>query len=492
MPKQYIKSIYFPLENEKPARGRKRQFGRVVAVAFNTTPEQEAVSRLIRPLSSEEIREALELSSFEDLESKAAEQGTKPGAYIRDRFREQHERLARGQKPSRGFASVSARLKGFRKAQQESDVVQELTPFRGMAPSIEDSPARLNYILDTYASGCGYVLDPFSGTGNIPIVAGQRGVASGYCEIEPVFRFISEVKFDVLSRTEEARRILAGELERRSRRFAQEVEDREPASWFASALAQALDGDKDVATWLASARALIDDISGEDPMFGRAVATAVVSARARLERREKLSVGGLEAATGEEMRKLADFTRQQELVKRPTFLCENARDLPSLRKLEADTVITSTPPILFSEPPDHHVDHLFLGFTTRTSRPRAKREEKPSDKRMKELRRAIDKLRSGTSEAVALRVMRTISGIDAAFEGVIRHLTPAAAIVVEIASPGDIDLGSHLESLLEASGFAPLATEELSRRRPTRQAAAGVTRHELRVFRRGKVPARRK
>src|SRR5512140_2585384 len=103
MPKQYIKSIYFPLESEAPARGEKKQFGRVVAVAFNTTPEQESVYRLMRPLSSEEIREALKLTTFEDLERKARKQGTRPGAYIRDRFREQHDLLARGEKPSARF-----------------------------------------------------------------------------------------------------------------------------------------------------------------------------------------------------------------------------------------------------------------------------------------------------------------------------------------------------------------------------------------------------
>lgn len=491
MPKQYIKSIYFPLANEAPAGGGKKQFGRVVAVAFNTTPEQESVYRLMRPLSSEEIREALGLTTYEDLEGRAAKLGTKPGAYIRDGFREQHDRLAQGKKPSAKFASVSARLKGFRKAQQDVAIVPELTPFRGMAPSIEDSPQRVTYILDTYAAGCRYVLDPFSGTGNIPIVAGQRGIASGYCEIEPVFRFFSDVKFDLLSRTEAARKEIAGELERRSRRLAQDVEDRKPSPWFAGALSEALDHDDDVASWLASARALIDDLSAEDPMLARAIATAVVSARARLERREKLSVGGLQAATGDEMRKLAEFTEQDELLQRPSFLCENARDLGALRHIGADAVVTSTPPVLFSDPPDRHVDHLVLGFTTRTSRARSRREDRSSPKIPKDLAKAIRKLRENTGEAVALRVMRTISGIDAAFEGVIRHLTPNATIVVDVESPEYIDVGSHVESLFAKHEFALAATEEFGRRRPTRQASGGITKHELLVFRRGRQRARR-
>lgn len=508
MPKQYIKSIYFPLADEKPARGAKRKFGRVVAVAFNTTPENESVYRLMRPLSSEEIREALRVATFEELAKRAEGEGMKPGAWIRERFRREHDRMAAGLKPSQAFKPVSERLRGFREVQQDAALERELTPFRGMAPSIEDSPARVAYILDTYASGCRHVLDPFAGTGNIPIVAGQRGIASGYCEIDPVFRFLSEVKIDLLSRTDEARSRLRDDLGELSLRFAQAVEDREPALWFRNALAEALDGEEAAAGWLASARQLIDDTAGDSPLLARAAAAAVVSARARLERRENLTVGALEAATGEEMRKLAEFTGQEILKSRPAFLCENARELGALPEIGADAVITSTPPILLSDPPDRHLDHLFLGLTTRTSRPRVRREDDVArtlmDSRSRagflqseygdprllrahenEIRRTIAAVRQRSGEAVALRIARTVVDVELAIEGVTRQLAAAATFIVEIESPEDIDAPSHLGALLKAHGFDQVAAEEFGRRRPTRQqATAAITRSELRVYKR--------
>jgi hypothetical protein len=124
------------------------------------------------------------------------------------------------------------------------------------------------------------MLDPFAGTGNMAVEAALRGWDTFWCELNPLYRYMAEVKFETLALTDEALEATAREMRRLAVRLRTVLMTEPVDRMFLADLRKASAADaieatlKDVElqTTIAKLRHLIDRIRSQ-PKLERHVST---------------------------------------------------------------------------------------------------------------------------------------------------------------------------------------------------------------------------
>lgn len=523
-PKQWIKSIYFPAAATSDPRTGKKIYGRVVAVAFN--PEQRAAWERIHPLTSEEVRQLLGADSFDAIESRAKQKGFEsPGPFIRDFFINLDDG-GRLRKDARRILEVSEARS--REAGRH--------PFRGVAPNIEDSPEQVRYVLESYAPRARRILDPFSGTGNVPVtVAQQEGRHALYCEVSPLFRRLTELKIDILTRRDDAREALRRQLEALLERNVDVLRALPPDPLLSADLDPAVlrrvgaPLDATVRAVAAQSRTLADDLIERTPLLGRCVEAAIATAVGRAAR-----TSGPDEENADEVRErywryvsveletLQRIADQPALCSRPEFVCDDVRDLEQVPPLRVDAVIAAPPPFVLSDATPS-AEAWFLRLPVIASRRRNAAEEllgpragemtrdemlalggrrsraavaEDADWRaiaatVPELRSVVDKFKqfpeSGPEVAALLRYLNVMGRATVALS---RHMAADATIVMKVSSAWvggtsgvEVDVAALLGGFLRHFGFDSEDEGELLGRRLTTRSGKLIT-ERLVVFQR--------
>ena len=176
---QTFKTVYFPAGGSDDAH-------HTLTLAF---PERDArLLEAIRDLSSLQVRQLLELPTWDAVQARSVDAGVGPSTYC---VRELRRVWA--DKPDPSQLSI---WDGY--SQPEGVAIEAIDPllatyrggdgtlFHDWFPYLEGyAPNFVDRVLQQFAPDARLVLDPFGGTGTTPIAAAASGRTAFYCEINP-------------------------------------------------------------------------------------------------------------------------------------------------------------------------------------------------------------------------------------------------------------------------------------------------------------------
>lgn len=314
----------------------------------------------VRRLSSHELRQIIGHSTYASLRDAADSQGRAVNSYC---VRRLHEVAAEAS------GKYAVQLKLFpRKVSLAIDPIQatfrggQCEPLHEWYPLLQGySPKFVEEVIRQFAPDAERVLDPFSGLGTTPITVARMGKHGFYCELNPLFQFLTEVKLDALIIPSAERNRLAALLRETGERFEDLVSEAEADRALAGAYGETFGESRffepAVYDLVLRARTVVDAISCTEPLFGRLLCTAVVSAlvpasllirRGDLrfktaEERKKKDVAFIPCVQERVERIASDLARLEPLAERPVLVCEDARQLEKFAPLGFDAVVTSPP-----------------------------------------------------------------------------------------------------------------------------------------------------
>lgn len=351
MPQTY-KSIYFPdypPDSDQPGS---------LTVAFGE--DDHELYECVQGLSSHELRQLIGHSTYASLHDAAEDEGLPVNTYCVDRL---HEIAAEAS------ADYAVQLRLFdRKISLPIDPIQatfrggECEPLHEWYPLLEGySPKFVEEVVRECAPDAERILDPFSGLGTTPITVAGMGKQGFYCELNPLFQFLTEVKLAALTIPAPERKRLADLLRGKIEQFDQLVREAKPDGALAVAHEETFGEsqffEQDTYELVLRARTVVDEVYYAEPLLGQLLCTSVLSAlvpasllirRGDLrfktaEEREKKDVEFV-ACVQERLQLIADdLERLEPLDKRPVLVCEDARQLRKFAPLDFDAVVTSPP-----------------------------------------------------------------------------------------------------------------------------------------------------
>lgn len=492
---QRIKTIYFPLAATERAKTGRARYGRAVAMAFNPgSEEQMATWEFVRPLSSEQLRELVGIASFDDLVARA-ERPTRLGVWLRERLGALRERSAGRGRLGSAARRVLAQAETQRKAPEDESV----SPFRGLAPGIEDSPALARHLIERHAPRARAMLDPFAGSGGLLIAAGQRGIHARGCEIDPVFRLVAGVKIDALARVEEGRLALGREISVAASSVYRITTDVEPLAEHRASFRAAFGGKGariagEALERVLAARAWVEACRLENPLLARCVEASLLAAAARHGRGD---AGGaadavaLQERLQEELTELGRFVSGEPSLREiPSLVAHDARELAFLPPLGVDLVFTVPPTRASIDASPRSLERWFAGAAADPSRSRglpassrAADSERPLLPSMERDCREVERHRGG---AIAAKVRTHYRLIASVLRLAAVHAAKRASIIAEIeddfVEPVRIDVAARVGELLALEGF-DLKERVVRRVRRSTRHAVTIERNVV-VFRR--------
>lgn len=349
---QDYKSVYFP---DLPA-DTARQKSLTIAFGKRTGSLYE----IIKNFSSAEIRQLLGTESYQEIVEAAQADDLPVNTYCLRRLKQSVKTLKERR--------VQFSLQGIDTGEQLFDPVT--VTFRGGAkapfvrwyPYLEGySPKFVKVILDKYAPNAQTVLDPFAGTGTTAFAASLLNKTAYFCEVNPVLQFISLTKIRVRRLKSSQRLDLAQELVKASQTLsglATFQPDYALRQAYKQIFGNSVFYDEPVYEQVLKLRSWIDEIALTKPLLADLVTIAVLSAlvpASRLKRAGDLrykrpkEIGRQTVSLTEAIRKnITHMVRDirddvNGLQTEPILVCENARSLACIPRLEIDTVITSPP-----------------------------------------------------------------------------------------------------------------------------------------------------
>jgi len=195
---QLFKSIYF---QDHPARPSAQ---RHIRLAFGDN--ERSLYDKVHNLSSEELRRLLGMESYEDLLEHARNNAL---SINRACISLLHRTL--GATLPLDIADIPALesdplIATYRNGHGE--------PLHGWFPLLEGYSSRfVKAVLQKYAPKAHKIFDPFSGTGSTPLTAASMGLTGYYCEINPVFQFVTETKYKVMQLSNKMRKEIAERIQ---------------------------------------------------------------------------------------------------------------------------------------------------------------------------------------------------------------------------------------------------------------------------------------
>jgi hypothetical protein len=343
----------------------KYHYGHVVTVPFSRQdPVQTAAFQFFHQFTNTvEAKKSFGIQTYSELLSKSNAAGQKPAAYLRT--------LVIQNRLNFDQPSLEERVQQTRQRLGLDRL--RTAPFRASGIDIEDPPEQIRALIEQYAPDASRVYDPYAGTANVAIVAGQAGLRAFYSEIDPVLQFLAQVKIEILSRNESARSALATELRSVKKQLSSKTRALEApadvlAAWQKADCRPPFD-DPGIAFML-KLRTLIDRKSESDVLLGRCLAAASVETLSRFMAEEDTSVSqsvGQDGAAqvrnilGQEISTLISYFREQpSLVEVPELVSFDAEKVGEHRPLGIDLVITNPPAFTMEELPDKREVRCFL------------------------------------------------------------------------------------------------------------------------------------
>jgi DNA modification methylase len=350
---QKFKSIYFA---DYPADTAKR---RHLKLAFGL--DDQELFGVVSPLSSEEIRRLLGMSSFTELRTRAETDGVSLNVFCLDRLRRVAERTPDGQMTFPELADATPELRidpiqtTFRGGVEE--------PLHAWYPYLEGySPEFVGSLLDTFAPKAQHVLDPFGGTGTTPLTAARRGLKGTYCELNPLLQFLIETKVGVLALQPRERGALARLLRSLSGDLPKAVHactpDRRLASAYPATFGDSvffpevtLDVVLRLRSWLDSLACTAPDAAAVATVASAAALIPASNLVRRGDLRFRKGVAEASLRVPDIIREVSarlllmaqDVERLDGILHRPWLLAGDAKRLDRCTPLGVDVVVTSPP-----------------------------------------------------------------------------------------------------------------------------------------------------
>ena len=343
MPQQF-KSVYLP---SYPAD---RSSQRHLKIAFGSANQH--LYEAVKNRSSEELRRLLGVSDYPDLQRYATER---------------HLSLNK--------ACIVLIQEGIEQDNQEGSTEERfsnplLATYRGgdaylfhrWYPLLEAfSPRFVDAVLDEYAQGSKVVLDPFGGTGTVPLTAAQSGRQGLYCELNPVLQYVTDVKYSVSKLMQCDKDMLAAKLRETAVALRFNIGAYRPDAELLVAYDAAFQGsrlfDEETLEHVLQLRSYADTLNESWPILSRVFVTAVLASLVPASLMKR--AGDLRYKTEDELRRrefpifdtitqrledmAVDLEDSTEILGETVLLCEDARCLKMLPRLNVEAVVTSPP-----------------------------------------------------------------------------------------------------------------------------------------------------
>jgi tRNA G10 N-methylase Trm11 len=349
---QAFKTIYFPDHPSESSRKRN------VKLAFGTM--DKVLHDVIKPLSGQELRELMGFSSFPLLQQAASDQGLPLNTFclrlLRQKIRvpvpEAQDRLP-GIKEPLGLP-IDPLQATFRGGKAE--------PLHDWFPYLEGySPEFVTRVLMEYAPRAKHVLDPFAGSGTTPLAVSALGKRASYCEVNPLLQHLVSTKAMAATRPLKIREAMARELARWAKELPSAIAlaraDVALAGTYHNTFGDSQFFTEEVFEQVLRIRTVLDQLNCEHADIARLASIAVLASlvtASKLIRRgdlryrtsDELGRGHkslLDSIQGRAMTMAEDLRRLQPIMNGPWLVCEDARNLGRLPRLDIDAVITSPP-----------------------------------------------------------------------------------------------------------------------------------------------------
>ena len=238
-------------------------------------------------------------------------------------------------------------------------------PFQRWFPYLEGySSDFVQKVISRFAPRATTILDPFAGTGTTAFVAGQRGIMSHVCEVNPVMQFVFETKVGVRRAGPAERSRLVGRLQDLVAQLPSLIEEAQPElgleATYCTSFARSLFFQEGSRTEFLRLRTVVDELQTTDPSVGSLLMLATIASLVPCSLLKR--AGDLRYKTPKELAKgvppvrlavanalrmmtsdIQSFSESKYLRTRPVIVCGDARTLVRIPSLGVDAVITSPP-----------------------------------------------------------------------------------------------------------------------------------------------------
>lgn len=348
---QEFKSIYFA---DFPADSAKQKS---LTLAFGGRDSD--LYKLIKPLSSHEIRELLGHSSFDSLKLAATTRGLPINPYCLNVLRS-HFATPQNNQPALPFIHETAIpliepiQATFRGGQKE--------PLHEWFPYLEGySPRFVEQVIQEFAPDAAVILDPFAGTGTTALTSARLGRTAFYCELNPLLQYLIEVKVAAATLDAKERQRTAGLIRETGSRLSALISEAEPDTELQTAYSRTFAHSQffefPVYDDILRARTVIDRLACDEPLAAKFLTVAILSSlvdcsrlirrgdlRFRTSKEQATGNNDLSNAVQPKIERIAnDLERLTPIPQPPLLVCEDARSLNQLPNLGVEAIITSPP-----------------------------------------------------------------------------------------------------------------------------------------------------
>jgi hypothetical protein len=350
---QYFKNIYYP---DYPSNNPNQ---RNITLAFGEKDQE--LYQYIKPLSSQQLRELIGHSTFASLKQAAEEEGLAINTYCLMILRKKARSLQKSSlKIYNDLASQEAHL--FIDPIQATYRGGKDEPLHSWYPILEGySPKFVEKLLLEFAPNASSVLDPFSGSGTTPLTIAKLDRQSYYCELNPLFQYLTEIKGLALSLDYSTRKHVISFLQFYADNINEYIEQVNPDNLlresYSNIFGESLFFKDETFDKVLRLRSAIDHLACTNQLAAKFVTVAALASlvpASLLIRR-----GDLRFKTSEERKRycidfiksvkhqlsviVMDLERVASIKKKPLFICEDARNLINIPYIGIDAIITSPP-----------------------------------------------------------------------------------------------------------------------------------------------------
>lgn len=338
--KQGFKSIYFSDLREDNTSSKS------LTLAFSE--QEQDLFESIKYLSSYDVRKLIGVGTFNDLETKAGEEGLPVNRYCIWKLKKE----LNDKENKKEF-----RLDPIHTTFQSSKQI----PLQSWYPYLEGyAPDFVKYIIQNYLpDGIKVIYDPFSGTGTTPLVASELGYTAYYSEVNPLLQVLTKIKSNARSSKNRTKiiAILEDLLANLEKNILSQEEDQELKNSYFKIFKESRFFDEKVFSYILKTRTYLNQIYFKNVLVSELLIIATLGSL--VENSYLKRQGDLRFRRGKELEELKQtdfFETLRSKLKRiiedlivvktspaPILITEDARAVGKLPFLGIDAVITSPP-----------------------------------------------------------------------------------------------------------------------------------------------------
>lgn len=335
--KQHYKSIYFP---DYPS---KKTNSKSLTLAFS---EQDLnLYEIIKDFSNEEVREAIGIYSYKQLELFAEKEERSKNQVIKRLLKNNIGKIPKLRKKDITFAG------------------SKTIPFQRWYPYIEGySPDFVKSLIRNYKIKNTLVYDPFAGTGTTIYAADNESLTSVYSEVNPLLQYLIQTKTNVLKAEESRRKKLSEKLKNIQRKILKSIENIEEDKDLKASYRLIFNGSKyfskKTLSQILKLRSYIDIVKLEDELLADILSVSILSCLISVSYLKK--AGDVRFKTPKEIEKelktfeeilpikISDIASDvisfnYSLKTSPELILSNAKNIGRINELKIGAIITSPP-----------------------------------------------------------------------------------------------------------------------------------------------------